>query len=68
MDLIKMPDKKKYNWIFYLSEKAWSMGGMRCPDCVDESNYEEWKEIMEMESCTDYGVPRAANEIYLCLG
>lgn len=37
------------------------------PDCVDESNYEAWKEIMEMESCTDYGVPRAVNEIYLCL-
>ena len=35
-----MSKKKRYSMIFYLSENTWSMSGIPCPDCVDESNYE----------------------------
>ena len=41
-----MPDKKTYRWSFQLSEKAWSIGGMPCPDCVDENNYEAWNRYL----------------------
>ena len=33
-----MSNKKRYSWIFYLFENTWSMSGIPCPDCVDESN------------------------------
>ena len=41
-----MSDKKTYRWSFQLSEKAWSIGGMPCPDCVDENNYEAWNRYL----------------------
>lgn len=44
-----MPDKKTYRWSFQLSEKAWSIGGMPCPDCVDENNYEAWKQYLSKQ-------------------
>lgn len=30
----------------------------KLPESVKTSLHEAWKEIEEMESCTDYGVPR----------
>ena len=30
----------------------------KLPEAVDTYLHEAWKEIEEMESCTDYGVPR----------
>ena len=33
-----MSKKKRYSMIFYLSENTWSMSGIPCPNCVDESN------------------------------
>ncbi len=44
-----MPDKKTYEWNFQLSEKTWSIGGMPCPDCVDESNYEAWNRYLSKQ-------------------
>lgn len=41
-----MPEKKTYRWSFQLSEKTWSIGGMLCPDCVDENNYEAWNRYL----------------------
>lgn len=41
-----MPEKKTYRWSFQLSEKTWSIGGMPCPDCVDENNYEAWNRYL----------------------
>ena len=44
-----MPDKKTYRWSFQLSEKAWSIGGMPCPNCVNENNYEAWKQYLSKQ-------------------
>ena len=44
-----MPDKKTYEWNFQLSEKTWSIGGIPCPDCVDESNYEAWNRYLSKQ-------------------
>ena len=45
-----MSKKKRYSMIFYLSENTWSMSGIPCPDCVDESNYPEYamKDLTEV--------------------
>ena len=44
-----MPDKKTYEWSFQLSKKTWIIGGMPCSDCVDESNYEAWKQYLSKQ-------------------
>ena len=44
-----MPDKKTYKWKFQLSEKTWSIGGMPCPDCVEENNYEAWNRYLSKQ-------------------
>ena len=44
-----MPDKKTYRWSFQLSEKAWSIGGMPCPNCVNENNYEAWNQYLSKQ-------------------
>ena len=41
-----MSKKKRYSMIFYLSENTWSMSGIPCPDCVDESNYQVWSRYL----------------------
>ena len=41
-----MPEKETYRWSFQLSEKTWSIGGMPCPDCGDENNYEAWNRYL----------------------
>ena len=41
-----MSKKKRYSIIFYLSENTWSMSGIPCPDCVDESNYQAWSRYL----------------------
>lgn len=41
-----MPEKETYRWSFQLSEKTWSIGGMPCPDCVVENNYEAWNRYL----------------------
>ena len=41
-----MSKKKRYSMIFYLSENTWSMSGIPCPDCVDESNYQAWSRYL----------------------
>ena len=38
-----MPDKKTYEWDFDLFEKTWSLRGISCPDCVNESNWMAWR-------------------------
>lgn len=35
--------------IFYLSENTWSMSGVPCPDCVDESNYQAWSRYLSKQ-------------------
>ena len=35
--------------IFYLSENTWSMSGIPCPDCVDESNYQAWSRYLSKQ-------------------
>ena len=44
-----MPDKKTYKWKFQLSENTWSIGGMPCPDCVEENNYEAWNRYLSKQ-------------------
>ena len=44
-----MSKKKRYNRIFYLSENTWSMSGIPCPDCVDESNYQAWSRYLSKQ-------------------
>ena len=41
--------KKRYSIIFYLSENTWSMSGIPCPDCVDESNYQAWSRYLSKQ-------------------
>ena len=42
-----MDDKNKtYEWNFDLFEKAWSLRGIPCPDCVNESNWRAWKQYL----------------------
>ena len=41
-----MSKKKRYSIIFYLSENTWSMSGIPCPDCVNESNYQAWSQYL----------------------
>ena len=35
--------------IFYMSENTWSMSGIPCPDCVDESNYQAWSRYLSKQ-------------------
>ena len=44
-----MSKKKRYSRIFYLSENTWSMSGIPCPDCVDESNYQAWSRYLSKQ-------------------
>ena len=44
-----MSKKKRYSMIFYLSENTWSMSGIPCPDCVDESNYQAWSRYLSKQ-------------------
>ena len=44
-----MSKKKRYSMIFYLSENTWSMSGIPCPDCVDESNYQAWNRYLSKQ-------------------
>lgn len=44
-----MSKKKRYSIIFYLSENTWSMNGIPCPDCVDESNYQAWSRYLSKQ-------------------
>ena len=44
-----MSKKKRYSMIFYLSENTWSMSGVSCPDCVDESNYQAWSRYLSKQ-------------------
>ena len=44
-----MSNKKRYSMIFYLSENTWSMSGIPCPDCVDESNYQAWSRYLSKQ-------------------
>lgn len=44
-----MSKKKRYSIIFYLSENTWSMSGIPCPDCVDESNYQAWSRYLSKQ-------------------
>ena len=44
-----MSKKKRYSMIFYLSENTWSMSGIPCPDCVDESNYQVWSRYLSKQ-------------------
>ena len=42
-----MDDKTKiYEWDFNLFEKTWSLRGIPCPDCVNESNWRAWKQYL----------------------
>lgn len=44
-----MSKKKRYSIVFYLSENTWSMSGIPCPDCVDESNYQAWSRYLSKQ-------------------
>lgn len=44
-----MSKKKRYSIIFYLSENTWSMSGIPCPDCVNESNYQAWSRYLSKQ-------------------
>lgn len=44
-----MSKKKRYSIVFYLSENTWSMSGIPCPDCVDESNYQAWSQYLSKQ-------------------
>lgn len=44
-----MSKKKRYSIIIYLSENTWSMSGIPCPDCVDESNYQAWSRYLSKQ-------------------
>lgn len=44
-----MSKKKRYSIIFYLSDNTWSMSGIPCPDCVDESNYQAWSRYLSKQ-------------------
>lgn len=44
-----MSKKKRYSIIFYLSENTWSMSGIPCPDCVDDSNYQAWSRYLSKQ-------------------
>lgn len=44
-----MRKKKRYSIIFYLSENTWSMSGIPCPDCVNESNYQAWSQYLSKQ-------------------
>lgn len=44
-----MSKKKRYSIIFYLSENTWSMSGIPCPDCVNESNYQAWSQYLSKQ-------------------
>ena len=44
-----MSKKKRYSIFFYLSENTWSMSGIPCPDCVDESNYQAWSRYLSKQ-------------------
>jgi hypothetical protein len=42
-----MDDKTKtYEWDFDLFEKTWSLRGVSCPNCVNESNWRAWKQYL----------------------
>ena len=41
-----MPDKKTYEWDFDPFEKTWSLRGISCPDCVNESNWRAWRQYL----------------------
>lgn len=32
-----------------MSENTWSMSGIPCPDCVDESNYQAWSRYLSKQ-------------------
>lgn len=44
-----MSKKKRYSIVFYLPENTWSMSGIPCPDCVDESNYQAWSRYLSKQ-------------------
>ncbi len=44
-----MSKKKRYRIVFYLSENTWSMSGIPCPDCVNESNYQAWSRYLSKQ-------------------
>ena len=41
-----MSKKKTYEWDFDLFEKTWSLRGISCPDCVNESNWRAWRQYL----------------------
>ena len=44
-----MSCNKTYEWDFDLFEKTWSLRGISCPDCVDESNYQAWSRYLSKQ-------------------
>ena len=40
---------KTYEWDFDLFEKTWSLRGMSCPDCVNESNWRAWQQYLSKQ-------------------
>ena len=44
-----MNTNKTYEWNFDLFEKAWSLRGMPCPDCVNESNWRAWQQYLSKQ-------------------
>lgn len=41
-----MNTNKTYEWDFDLFEKTWSLRGISCPDCVNESNWRVWRQYL----------------------
>lgn len=44
-----MGNNKNYEWDFDLFEKTWSLRGMPCPDCVNESNWRAWRQYLSKQ-------------------
>ena len=41
-----MNNNKTYEWDFDLFERTWSLRGISCPDCVNESNWRAWRQYL----------------------
>lgn len=39
-------NNKTYEWDFDLFEKNWSLRGIPCPECVNESNWRAWRQYL----------------------
>lgn len=44
-----MNTNKTYEWDFDLFEKDWSLRGIPCPDCVNESNWRAWQQYLSKQ-------------------